>query len=122
MPHAHAQVAYSKDFTGLAKDDALRDLHHRIAHYEKIYQTVREEEGAYIKMFDLRAKVRHRERVPLVRLAAHAGHVTIVYTCICAAISAVSPLRCMHATCTVAWPSRCCPSCSRSTRSPGPSS
>lgn len=34
----------------------MADLSERISHYEKVYQTVREDEGPYIKMYDLRAK------------------------------------------------------------------
>jgi len=50
------KVHHSPDFATMAEADALADLQQRIEHYEKIYDTVREEEGAYIKMFDLRAK------------------------------------------------------------------
>jgi len=50
------KVRHSPDFATMAEADALADLQKRIEHYEKIYDTVREEEGAYIKMFDLRAK------------------------------------------------------------------
>ena len=34
-----------------------QDLVTRVGHYESVYETVTEAEGAYIKMFDLRAKV-----------------------------------------------------------------
>lgn len=51
------KVKNSADFRGMAEDGAMKDLTERITHYEKVYQTVREEEGPYIKMFDLRAKV-----------------------------------------------------------------
>ena len=47
----------SPDFKGMALETAMADLSERISHYEKNYQTVREAEGAYIKIFDLRAKV-----------------------------------------------------------------
>ena len=53
----HWKVKNSADFRGMAEDGAMKDLTERITHYEKVYQTVREEEGPYIKMFDLRAKV-----------------------------------------------------------------
>ena len=51
------KVRHSEDFKGLGEAEALADLQERISHYEKQYQTVREAEGPYIKMFDLRAKV-----------------------------------------------------------------
>ena len=51
------KVRHSADFKGLGELEALKDLEERIGHYEKQYQTVREAEGPYIKMFDLRAKV-----------------------------------------------------------------
>ena len=50
-------MANSDDFRDLAAEEALQDLQLRIEHYEKIYETVREAEGAYIKIFNLRAKV-----------------------------------------------------------------
>ena len=50
------KVRNSADFVNLDEADALRDLQERILHYEKVYKTVREEEGAYIKIYDLRAK------------------------------------------------------------------
>lgn len=51
------KVGLSDDFKGLSHDEAIKDLADRIAHYEPTYQTVREAEGAYIKVFDMRAKV-----------------------------------------------------------------
>ena len=51
------KVQHSDDFKGMGQLEALADLEERILHYEKQYQTVREAEGAYIKLFDLRAKV-----------------------------------------------------------------
>ena len=50
------KIAHSADFRGMRAEDAMRDLQDRIIHYEKIYETLREEEGAYIKMFNLKAK------------------------------------------------------------------
>ena len=58
VPLTPTQVQHSPDFATMSEADALADLQQRIEHYEKIYDTVREEEGAYIKMFDLRAKAR----------------------------------------------------------------
>jgi len=51
------KVRHSNDFRGMTEADALADLHERIRYYEEKYETVREEEGAYIKIFDLKAKV-----------------------------------------------------------------
>jgi len=51
------KIALSNDFKGMAAEAAMQDLSDRIAHYEATYQTVREAEGAYIKIFDMRAKV-----------------------------------------------------------------
>ena len=51
------KVRHSEDFRGLKEEEALADLNTRIEHYERNYQTVREAEGPYIKLFDLRAKV-----------------------------------------------------------------
>ena len=49
-------MKHSPDFAGLSVDAALNDLKARISHYEKTYRTVTEAEGAYIKLFDMRAK------------------------------------------------------------------
>lgn len=51
------KVHHSADFADMSEADALADLDARIAHYHKTYETVREAEGAYIKIFNLRAKV-----------------------------------------------------------------
>ena len=50
------KVQNSPDFVTMSEADALKDLEQRIEHYEKCYETVLENEGAYIKMYDLRAK------------------------------------------------------------------
>jgi len=49
------KVANSADFRGMDQQRAMEDLLARISHYEKIYETVRAEEGAYIKLFNLSA-------------------------------------------------------------------
>lgn len=51
------KVAHSPDFMSMSEDEGMKDLMERIGHYEAVYETVTEEEGAYIKLFDLRAKV-----------------------------------------------------------------
>lgn len=50
------KVQNSPDFAGMDEAAAMADLLERISHYQKVYQTVRETEGPYIKLFDLRAK------------------------------------------------------------------
>jgi len=49
------KITHSADFAGLEPAEAYKDLAERIGHYEKSYETVRQEEGAYIKLFNLRA-------------------------------------------------------------------
>jgi hypothetical protein len=51
------KVRNSPDFAGMSEAAALSDLKARIKNYTTTYQTVSEAEGAYIKLFDLRAKV-----------------------------------------------------------------
>ena len=52
-----AKVRASPDFKGLSEADALADLKERIGHYERQYETVEDQEGAYIKLFNLSSKV-----------------------------------------------------------------
>ena len=49
------KIKHSADFRGMEAAAACKDLVQRIKHYEKIYETVRPEEGAYIKLFNLGA-------------------------------------------------------------------
>jgi len=49
------KVAQSADFRGMSHEAAMADLLTRVRHYEEIYETVRAEEGAYIKLFNLSA-------------------------------------------------------------------
>mmetsp|Transcript_7989 Transcript_7989/g.23628 ORF Transcript_7989/g.23628 Transcript_7989/m.23628 type:complete len:426 (-) Transcript_7989:800-2077(-) len=51
------KVKHSADYVSMPEAAAMEDLHARIEHYEKVYETVEEAEGAYIKVFDLKAKV-----------------------------------------------------------------
>ena len=51
------KVRHSADFAGTPEAVAMEDLRVRIGHYEKVYETVEEHEGAYIKLFYLKAKV-----------------------------------------------------------------
>ena len=47
----------SPDFKSLSEEAALADLRERIGHYERAYETVTDEEGAYIKLYNLSSKV-----------------------------------------------------------------
>jgi broad specificity phosphatase PhoE/predicted kinase len=40
----------SPDYANMDPDEAVRDFRNRIAHYERIYQPVKEEEGAYLRV------------------------------------------------------------------------
>lgn len=51
------KVSNSPDFSGLEPAEALSDLRKRIAKYEEVYETVGDEEGSYIKLFNLSSKV-----------------------------------------------------------------
>jgi len=51
------KVMNSPDFQGMPPDEALVDIKSRIARYEEVYETVRDEEGAYMKLFNLSSKV-----------------------------------------------------------------
>ena len=47
----------SPDFAGLSEDEALEDLRARVRNYEAVYETVREDEGAFIKLYNFSSKV-----------------------------------------------------------------
>lgn len=51
------KVRYSPDFQHMTEEQAMQDLKQRIANYEKIYETVQDSEGAFIKLFNLSSKV-----------------------------------------------------------------
>mmetsp|Transcript_22540 Transcript_22540/g.72516 ORF Transcript_22540/g.72516 Transcript_22540/m.72516 type:complete len:486 (+) Transcript_22540:24-1481(+) len=51
------KVRASPDFKGMNFDDAVRDLKLRLAHYESRYETVSDDEGAYIKSYNFSSKV-----------------------------------------------------------------
>lgn len=51
------KVRHSNDFRGMSESDAMDDLRERITYYEEKYETVGEAEGAFIKIFDMKAKV-----------------------------------------------------------------
>ena len=52
-----AKVRASPDFRSLSEEEALADLRERIGHYERAYESVTDEEGAYIKLYNLSSKV-----------------------------------------------------------------
>ena len=52
-----AKVRASPDFKGLSEDSALDDLRKRIENYERAYDTIADDEGAYIKLYNLSSKV-----------------------------------------------------------------
>ena len=51
------KVSNSPDFKGLTFEAGLADLKERIANYEKAYETVEDDEGAYVKLFNFSSKV-----------------------------------------------------------------
>jgi len=51
------KVRASPDFAGMGFDAALADLRARIENYAKAYETVEDDEGAYVKLFDFSSKV-----------------------------------------------------------------
>ena len=52
-----AKVRASPDFKGLSEASALDDLRKRIENYERAYETIADDEGAYIKLYNLSSKV-----------------------------------------------------------------
>jgi hypothetical protein len=48
----------SPDYAGVAEAEALRDFCARIAHYESAYETLSEDEGAWLRIVDRGRKVR----------------------------------------------------------------
>lgn len=51
------KVSNSPDFKHLSMEEALADLKSRISKYEAVYETVQDDEGPSIKLFDLSSKV-----------------------------------------------------------------
>jgi broad specificity phosphatase PhoE len=51
------KVSNSPDFAHMTLEQGLADLKLRIAKYEEVYETVQDDEGTYIKLFDLSSKV-----------------------------------------------------------------
>lgn len=43
---------HSPDYAGVSPDEAARDFQERILHYERVYETVEDAEGKYIKLVD----------------------------------------------------------------------
>jgi len=51
------KVTHSPDFAHMGTDEALADIKARIRKYEEVYETVRDDEGPYIKLYNLSTKV-----------------------------------------------------------------
>eukprot|EP00930_Biecheleria_cincta_P096195 TRINITY_DN88074_c0_g1_i1.p1 TRINITY_DN88074_c0_g1~~TRINITY_DN88074_c0_g1_i1.p1 ORF type:complete len:558 (-),score=76.36 TRINITY_DN88074_c0_g1_i1:201-1835(-) len=51
------KVRFSPDFANMSEEDALADLRARITNYDAAYETVKDSEGAYIKLFDMSSKI-----------------------------------------------------------------
>lgn len=51
------KVENSPDFDGIEIEEALADLNLRIRKYEEVYETVRDDEGSFIKLYNLSSKV-----------------------------------------------------------------
>ena len=51
------KVRHSPDFVGMAEAVAMADLATRIELYEEKYETLQDEEGAFIRLYDLSSKV-----------------------------------------------------------------
>jgi broad specificity phosphatase PhoE/predicted kinase len=47
----------SPDYRGVAEDDALADFRRRIAHYERVYETLAEDEGSWLRLRNRGAQV-----------------------------------------------------------------
>jgi broad specificity phosphatase PhoE/predicted kinase len=45
------------DYAGIDPEEAVRDFRARIAHYERVYQPIDDEDGSYIKIIDVEQKV-----------------------------------------------------------------
>lgn len=48
---------HSPDYAGQEPDGAVADFLKRISHYEKVYQTLDDEDGSYIQLFDVGRRV-----------------------------------------------------------------
>lgn len=51
------KVIHSPDFAGLDLDEAMRDLHNRVAKYEEAYQEIADDSLSYIKLYNMSSKV-----------------------------------------------------------------
>jgi len=51
------KIRHSPDFHHMSLEKALEDIKKRIANYEAVYETVGDDEGSYIKLFNLSTKV-----------------------------------------------------------------
>jgi len=73
LANMKAKVRASPDFYALHEPAAMESLKQRIVHYERDYESCSEEEGPYIKLFDLSSKAHapHPARASPHLLSAH---------------------------------------------------
>ncbi|EOD12206.1 hypothetical protein EMIHUDRAFT_214042 [Emiliania huxleyi CCMP1516] len=76
LANMKAKVRASPDFYALHEPAAMESLKQRIVHYERDYESCSEEEGPYIKLFDLSSKAHapHPARASPHLLSAHNPH------------------------------------------------
>jgi hypothetical protein len=51
------KVANSPDYKGMSQEDALKDLRERVRNYERVYESIQDDELSYIKLHNLASKV-----------------------------------------------------------------
>jgi broad specificity phosphatase PhoE/predicted kinase len=67
-----ATKARSPDYEGVPEDEAVRDFRLRIAHYERAYDEVGEDEGSFVRIIDVgRKMVLHRIQGYLLARVVH---------------------------------------------------
>jgi broad specificity phosphatase PhoE/predicted kinase len=67
-----ATKARSPDYEGVPEEEAVRDFRLRIAHYERAYEEVGEDEGAFVRIIDVgRKMVLHRVQGYLLARVVH---------------------------------------------------
>jgi broad specificity phosphatase PhoE/predicted kinase len=67
-----ATKARSPDYEGVPEEEAVRDFRQRIAHYERAYEDVGEDEGPFVKIIDVGRKVvLHRVQGYLLARVVH---------------------------------------------------
>jgi broad specificity phosphatase PhoE/predicted kinase len=67
-----ATKARSPDYEGVPEEEAVRDFRLRIAHYDRAYEEISEDEGAFVKIIDVgRKMVLHRIEGYLLARVVH---------------------------------------------------